>query len=397
MDVEQCDLLIVGGGIHGVGVAQAGAAAGYRTVLLEQDSLAAGTSSRSTKLIHGGLRYLESGHVGLVRESLQERELLLRLAPQLVRRKRIYIPIYKQTSRSPFLIRSGLILYAMLAGGRRGTRFRSVPRREWDQLDGLTTNGLHKVFQFWDAQTDDRQLTAAVMRSAMSLDARLCCPARFLGANVGEQGCLARYEHQGSQQTIQTQVLVNAAGPWANGVLALIEPPMSPLAIDTVQGSHLELPGRVAKGCYYIEVPRDRRAVFVLPWKGHTLLGTTEHTYHGDPSEVVPLPVEIDYLLDVFRHHFPGRPTEVLDKWAGLRVLPRAEGAAFGRSRETQLPLDNRRRPRVVSIFGGKLTGYRATAEKVIGLISASLPKRQRRARTDELTLTAEGVVSTVT
>ena len=177
MGVEQCDLLIVGGGIHGVGVAQAGAAAGYRTVLLEQDSLAAGTSSRSSKLIHGGLRYLESGHIGLVRESLHERELLLRLAPQLVRRKRFYIPIYKQSSRSPFLIRSGLTLYAILAGGRSGTRFRSVPRREWDQLDGLSTKDLRKVYQYWDAQTDDRQLTAAVMRSAMSMDAHLCCPA----------------------------------------------------------------------------------------------------------------------------------------------------------------------------------------------------------------------------
>jgi len=390
VDVEQCDLLIVGGGIHGVGVAQAGAAAGYRTVLLEQDSLAAGTSSRSSKLIHGGLRYLESGHIGLVRESLRERELLLRLAPQLVWRNRFYIPIYKQSSRSPFLIRSGLTLYAMLAGGRRGTRFRSVPRREWDQLDGLSTKDLRKVYQYWDAQTDDRQLTAAVMRSAMSMDARLCCPARFSGANVGEHGCLVRYENEGCQETIETQVLVNAAGPWANGVLALIEPQMPPLAIDTVQGSHLELPGRVEKGCYYMEVPSDRRAVFVLPWKNHTLLGTTEQTYQGDPSQVVPLPAEVDYLLDVFRRHFPNRPTEVLDKWAGLRVLPRATGAAFGRSRETQLPLDNPRRPRVVSIFGGKLTGYRATAEKVIALVSATLPARERRARTDELTLTAE-------
>jgi glycerol-3-phosphate dehydrogenase len=391
VDVEQCDLLIVGGGIHGVGVAQAGAAAGYRTVLLEQDALAAGTSSRSSKLIHGGLRYLESGHIGLVRESLRERELLLRLAPQLVRRKRIYIPIYKQTSRSPLLIRSGLTLYSILAGGRRGTGFRSVPRRDWDQLDGLSTRDLRKVYQYWDAQTDDRLLTAAVMRSAMTMDARLCCPARFLAADVGEHGCLVRYEHDGREKTIETQVLVNAAGPWANGVLALIEPRMSPLAVDMVQGSHLELPGRVEKGCYYMEVPSDRRAVFVLPWKNHTLLGTTEQTYGGDPSRVAPLPAEIDYLLDVFRHHFPARPTAVLDKWAGLRVLPRAEGTAFGRSRETQLPLDNRRQPRVVSIFGGKLTGYRATAEKVIALVSATLPARARRARTDELTLTGEG------
>ena len=390
MDVEPCDLLIVGGGIHGVGVAQAGAAAGYRTVLLEQDALAAGTSSRSSKLIHGGLRYLESGRFGLVRESLHERELLLRLAPQLVQRKRFYIPLYEQTSRGPFVIRSGLTLYSILAGGRRGTRFRSVPRREWDQLDGLSTKDLRKVYQYWDAQTDDRQLTAAVMRSAMSLDARLCCPARFLGANVGADGCEVRYEHEGREETIQTQVLVNAAGPWANGVLALIKPPMSPIAVDLVQGTHLELPGPVEKGCYYMEVPSDRRAVFVLPWQNHTLLGTTEQTYHGDPSQVMPLPREIDYLLDVFRDHFPHRPTQVLDQWAGLRVLPRSQGAAFGRSRETQLPVDDPLRPRVVSIFGGKLTGYRATAEKVIALVSGSLPARKRRARTDELCLTAE-------
>lgn len=384
------DVLIIGGGIHGVGVAQAAAAAGYSTVLLEQTALADGTSSRSSKLIHGGLRYLESYEFGLVRESLRERELLLRLAPTLVKRRKIFIPVYDRTSRGPLMVRSGLTLYAALAGGRQGTRFRKVPNSEWGSLDGLSTDGLRAVYQFWDGQTDDRQLTRAVMRSAESLGAELMCPARFLGASIQNGHCEAHVEQDGTEQTIQAQVIVNAAGPWAERLLPLFQPELPPFPVDNVQGAHIELPGAIEQGCYYMEVEKDRRAVFVMPWKDHTLVGTTEHVYTAEPSKVHPLDEEVDYLIDVYRRHFPDRDTTVVSKWAGLRVLPAAKGAAFKRSRETQLPVDNTRHPRVLSIFGGKLTGYRATAEKVITKLERSLPKRHRQARTGELPLTAE-------
>ncbi len=385
---RRCDVLIIGGGIHGVGVAQAAAAAGYSTLLVEQTALGDGTSSRSSKLIHGGLRYLESLEFGLVRESLKERELLLRLAPTLVRRRKIFIPIYDHTSRGRWTIRAGLTTYAILAGGRQGTRFRTVAKSQWDTLDGLSKVGLQTVYQFWDGQTDDRKLTQAVMQSAESLGAQLICPAKFIGAEIRDDCCLVSVDQNGTTQEIEATAVVNAAGPWAGQLLAQFRPEIPEFPVDNVQGTHVELPGLIGQGCYYLEVEKDRRAVFVMPWKGHTLVGTTEHKYQGDPAQVHPLDHEIDYLTEVYRRHFPTADATVTNSWAGLRVLPAAKGAAFRRSRETQLPVDNERRPRVLSIFGGKLTGYRATAEKVITRLQRdSLPVRKRQARTDQLPL----------
>ena len=383
---REFDVLVIGGGIHGVGVAQAAAAAGFRAGLLEQGQLACGTSSRSSKLIHGGLRYLESFEFGLVRESLLERELLLRLAPTLVHRQDFFIPVYRRTRRRPWTIRMGLTLYSVLAGFGPAVRFRTVPRNEWNGLDGLSTEGLQVVFQFSDAQTDDAMLTQAVMGSAQSLGAELLCPATFVSAERKDVHYEFQYRSGDQLLSGTARVLVNAAGPWANRILATITPRQPAFRVELVQGTHLELPGTIDRGCYYMEMP-DRRAVFVMPWKGRTLVGTTEHVYDGDPALVTPLQVESDYLLDGFRACFPGRNTEILDAWAGLRVLPAADEAAFRRSRETQLPVDCPRQPRLISIFGGKLTGYRATAKKVMEKIMPSLPSTSPIADTAELKL----------
>jgi glycerol-3-phosphate dehydrogenase len=381
------DVLVIGGGIHGVGVAQAAAAGGYRVLLIEKTALAAGTSSRSSKLIHGGLRYLESREFSLVRESLQERELLLRLAPGLVRRQKFYVPVYSHTSRRRWWIASGLGLYTVLAGGRKYTRFHGVARAEWQTLDGLSTEGLQSVLQYWDAQTDDASLTRAVMRSATEHGAEYLCPASFSSANITSDGVYFSYEQNGTTHEAIADTVVNAAGPWASQVLSRFSPEQRPLAVENVQGAHLELPASVDLGCYYLEVPSDKRAVFVMPWKGHTLLGTTENIYKGEPDSVVPLDSEIEYLLDVYRRYFPGQPTDIVNSWAGLRVLPAAIGVAFKRSRETQLPVDFADRPRLLTIFGGKLTGYRATAEKVMKVLGTTLPARTPIASTRDLPL----------
>lgn len=384
---REFDITIIGGGIHGVGIAQAAAAAGYSVLVLEKKGLASGTSCKSSKLIHGGLRYLESFEFSLVRESLHERELLLELAPELVHRKKFFIPIYPQTSRRAWLVGIGLFVYTLLAGFKKYTRFVRIPRQKWGELDGLNTENLQVVYQYWDAQTDDAALTRAVMQSANSLGAELICPARFLSAKVGADSVQVNYEEQGIDITISTKVLVNAAGPWAEKVAASVVPKLKPLAVDNVAGSHIELPGNIAKGCYYLEVESDKRAVFVMPKGDRTLVGTTERIYRDDPDKIDATDAAIEYLLDVYRRHFPARDTKVLDAWAGLRVLPASRGKAFKRSRETQLPVDNERTPRVVSVFGGKLTGYRATAEKVMSILCRTLPKREAIADTRKLKL----------
>ncbi len=389
------DIAIVGGGIHGVGVAQAAAAAGYEVCLLERSELAAGTSSRSSKLIHGGLRYLETGQLGLVHESVRERQLLLKLAPDIVRPLPFHFPIYRSSTRRPWQIRSGLLLYSLFAGISKYALFGTVPRREWETLEGLTTDELQQVFYYWDAQADDAILTGAVMRSAQSLGAELLCPAEVLRADRTENGytltCLLSDHHGHSrEEKLRCRALVNAAGPWANRLLARVHPHPTSLPMDLVQGTHIIVPGSLHGKVFYLESPSDRRTVFTIPWYGDTLIGTTEHLYEGHPDEVQPLREEIDYLLEALRFYFPGRDETVLSSFAGLRVLPRSGRRLFNRPRETTLHCDDDALPRLTTIYGGKLTGYRATAQAVIQRLQPLLGERKRQALTSNLPLHKE-------
>ena len=392
--MSQHDVIVVGAGIHGAGVAQAAAAAGHSVLVLEQQHPAYGTSSRSSKLIHGGLRYLESGQLRLVRESLHERTLMLRNAPELVQLKSFYIPLYRQTRRQPWQIRTGLILYSLLGGLQIGCRFDSLPRRAWAALDGLNTDNLRKVFRYHDAQTDDALLTRAVLRSAQQLGAEFFAPAQVTHAELHAQGVSVTYLENGQQRDAHARVLINASGPWVNQTLALITPKQPARSIELVQGTHLIVPGQIERGIYYVESPRDGRAIFVMPWYGQTLIGTTETRYRGDPAAVKPSPSEINYLLQTLKHYFPVykdlTTAQITRTFAGLRVLPAGGGHAFHRPRETLLDVDRDQQPRLLSIFGGKLTGWRATAEKIMQRIAPSLPTRATRADTRTIRLLPE-------
>lgn len=382
---ERYDVVVVGAGIHGAGVAQAAAAAGYTVLVLEQTAVAAGTSSRSSKLIHGGLRYLETGRLRLVRESLRERELLLRLAPTLVRRTAFHIPVYAHSTRSALTIRAGLSLYALLGGLSRETRFARVPAAEWAGLDGLSTEGLKAVYRYHDAQTDDAELTRAVMRSAVGLGARLECPATFVAATASGREVAIDYSVAGTARQCVAHVLVNAAGPWVNAVLAAFRPAPRPLPIELVQGTHIVVGRRLAHGAYYVEA-RDRRPVFVLPHGMQTLVGTTETRHIGAPEIAVPRSDEIAYLQQTLTQYFPSADARVLAAFAGVRVLLQTNGAYADRARETALHIDPAL-ARVLSIYGGKLTGYRATAQKIMKRLDVLLPRRTLRAETTRLML----------
>jgi glycerol-3-phosphate dehydrogenase len=389
--MKQYDVIIVGGGIHGAGVLQAAAAAGHSALLIERLGIASGTSSRSSKLIHGGLRYLESGQFALVRESLRERAILLRIAAELVELKAFFLPVYRDTRRRPWQLKLGLWMYALLGGFAAGTRFGSVPKSEWSSLDGLETQGLDAVIRYHDAQTDDALLTRAVVQSALSLGAELAMPADFTAAILSDEGVKVTYNQGGSAVECTARVLVNAAGPWAPHVGGIVRPAIPIPKVDLVQGTHIVLPFAVAAGIYYVESPTDGRAVFVMPWHGATLIGTTETPYRGEPGDVHPLPAEEEYLLAVARHYFPAfrhlTREHITQRFAGLRVLPAATQAAFDRSRETIFTTDRDLKPRVLGIYGGKLTGWRAAAAHVLERISTSLPTRPRRAATDQLIL----------
>lgn len=359
-----CDLLIIGAGIQGAAIARAAVQRGYRVRVIEQFSRPAeGTSSRSSKLIHGGLRYLETGQFHLVRQCLLEQRTLLRERPGLVTLTPFYIPVYNTTKRPAWKIAAGLWLYRLL-GGHRFTR---LPEDHWQTLDGLNTQNLSTVFRYFDAQTDDRALTNAILADAITSGAEVEFNTRLEQVECHSNGCRVHCSSPPGGKEITAAVLVNAAGPWVNQVLQRITPRPTPLNIELVQGTHIIVPGALKQGIYYLEAPQDQRAVFVMPWQGQIMIGTTETPYSGDPAKVQPLETERRYLIEVYNSYFSNRLglTDILDAFAGLRVLPAGTGNAFSRPRDTILHSSNNV-PRVLSIYGGKLTSHAHTAEKAM-------------------------------
>jgi len=405
----ETDIAIIGGGIQGAGIAQACAAAGYRCTLIEKSHLAAGTSSQSSKLIHGGLRYLESYQFGLVRHNLLERERLLRLAPDLIKRREFLIPVYPHSQRRPWQLFLGLALYRLLAGENPLRSGYTLPQREWSQLRGINLNGLSHVFRYNDAQTDDRLLTQAVMYSAESLGAHLLCPVmveQVAQTSAGYELLLSGAHNCASSQHLAARVVINATGPWVNQLLQRVvstsehsikdglnaegtesnRPDLDILAVDLVQGSHLLLDNQLGERAFYLEAPCDKRAVFVIPWQGKTLLGTTELLHQGRAEDAAMTDGERNYLLRTLRHYFPDLRPVITGHFCGLRVLPKGKASAFARPREVQLH-SPKGHPRLLSVYGGKLTGYRDNAEKVMQWVAEQLGPREALADTRQLPL----------
>lgn len=365
------DVVIIGAGIQGAGIAQAAASCGYRTLLLERQAQAGmGTSCKSSKLIHGGLRYLESAQFSLVRESLQERNRLLRNAPQLVKLIPFYIPVYKHSSRPAWLIWLGLCIYSLFSL----KPFRIVKRHEWDSLDGLQTDNLQRVFKYYDAQTDDQQLTQSVVESAIKLGADVQFEAEIVASNYLEHHQL-HYRKQGQDFTLSTHYLVNCSGPWTTQTQKKIQPLMPLPQLELIAGSHIIIGRPLKQGAYYLQAS-DQRAIFAIPWKHNTtLIGTTERHYRGEPDQLQPDEAEVDYLLQNYNSHFKPAISraDIVECFVGLRVLQDASDSAFHASRDTII-ISNRQYPGQITVAGGKLTTYRATAEQVMSRIK--LPGR---------------------
>jgi glycerol-3-phosphate dehydrogenase len=350
---------VIGGGINGLGAAWELSRRDYDVTLLEKGRCGAQTSSATTKMIHGGLRYLEHGHIALVRESLRDRAWLLENLPELVKPIEILLPVYAGSPRGSLTLRAGLTLYDLLAGRSNIARHMAMSADELIARVPLAAEGLRGGFSYWDAQVDDHALARAVMTSAISEGANVREETRVISLRLKENEWVVATE-SGAEQRFD--FVVNAAGPWMNALLAENRI-RSRYVLSLVRGSHLVLKNRVAGVGMLLQSLSDRRVFFVLPWKGTTLVGTTEVMHRTSLENVHATGEEIDYLIARFNRYLrdPVTYDDVASTFAGVRPLVgRAlNPSAIGRDYRIE------RRGNLLNIFGGKMTTFRSMAEKV--------------------------------
>jgi glycerol-3-phosphate dehydrogenase len=362
------DLAIVGGGINGTGIARDAAGRGLRVLLVEQNDLASGTSSASSKLIHGGLRYLEQGWLRLVHEALAEREVMLRMAPHLIRPMRFVLPAEPEM-RPPWMLRLGLFVYDHL-GGRRilpPTRTLDLAR---DPLGAPLKRRHERGFEYSDCFADDARLVVLNAVDAAERGAVIRTRTRCIRAERGAAWRLV-LDVRGRRDLASARVLINATGPWiklfASGVLQ--DSGSVPARLD--KGSHIVVRRLFEHDRAYVVQAPDRRVVFMLPFEqDFTLIGTTDQGFSGDPSAVKPSSDEISYLCDVTNQHLRGTisPTDVVWSFAGVRSLhDDGAGKAQDVSRDYVLALDepDGLAP-LLTVYGGKITTYRRLAEHAL-------------------------------
>ena len=349
---------VIGGGINGAAIAWELSRRDYDVTLFEKGRCGAQTSSATTKMIHGGLRYLEHAHVALVRESLRDRAWLLEHLPELVKPIEILLPVYVDSPRSRFMVRAGLTLYDLLAGGTNIARHMAMSAAELAARVPLTPAGLRGGFSYWDAQVDDYALARIVADSAIGE-----------GATVREETRVVSLRRQGKEWIVVTasaqeerfDFVVNAAGPWMNALLAE-NAIRSRYRLTLVRGSHLVLKRRVADAGMLLQSLTDHRVFFVLPWKGTTLVGTTEVMHRASLESVHATDEEIDYLIARFNRYVRDGivRADVSSTFAGVRPLVGRATNPSAISRDYRLE----RRGNLLNVFGGKMTTFRSMAEK---------------------------------
>ncbi|HEX3582274.1 MAG TPA: FAD-dependent oxidoreductase [Thermoanaerobaculia bacterium] len=349
---------VIGGGINGAGVAWELARKSYDVTLFEKGEFGAQTSSATTKLIHGGLRYLEGLHIGLVRESLRERGWLIEHAPELVKPIEILLPIYNDSPRSRLEIRIGLVLYDALAGRRNIARHRVLTAGELAQEAPLERRGLRGGFSYWDAQVDDGRLARTVVESARREGATVRQFTEVVGIDEEKSGWRIRTAAGDVQHF---DLVINAAGPWMNKLLDANDIDAG-YRLSLVRGTHVVLREQVSGVGVLLQSVEDRRVFFVLPWKGTTLVGTTE-VLQSDPDATAPTAEEVDYLISRFNHYFRTKITnaDVATAFAGARPLVGRASNPSAIGREYRVI----RRGNLINVFGGKMTTFMALARRV--------------------------------
>lgn len=370
------DLLVIGGGINGAGIAADAAGRGLNTVLCEMNDLGSATSSSSSKLIHGGLRYLEYGEFRLVREALAEREVLLRNAPHITWPLRFCLPHHPYL-RPAWLIQLGLFLYDRLAARDTLPPFRTVT---FDEASPLKTD-ITRGFEYSDGWVDDARLVVLNAMAAREKGATILTHTRCISAKRASSSWQVSLVDQqdGTTREVYARALVNAAGPWVSSLFPEVMHSPAPKQIRMVKGSHIVVPRLYHSPEAYILQNADRRIVFVIPYEEQfSLIGTTDVEYHGDPSAVKISPEERDYLISVVNQHFRHtlQPSDVVMDYAGIRpLLDDQSDSAQAVTRDYSFEIDAPNGlPPLLSVFGGKITTYRKLAQAAVDKLSLYLP-----------------------
>lgn len=369
------DLIIVGAGINGAGIARDAAMRGLKVLLIDKGDIGGGTSAASTRLIHGGLRYLEHFEFGLVRESLRERETLLRIAPHLVRPLPITIPIYKQSRRGRATIRAGMIAYDLLSARKSLPRHRMQSVAETlRELPGLNRNGLVGSAVYFDAQVEfaERLVLENVLAAVKH------------GASVLTHTRVGKLDTDQTDQ-FRAKIVINAAGPWVD---QLVDQKL----IGGTKGSHIVVApfAGAPKSAVYVEAASDRRPFFIIPWNGNYLIGTTDVRFEADADEVCSELWEIEYLLAETNRVFPDAAltrASVLYTYSGVRPLPfttnhNADGITRRHFLREHPQFEN-----LISVVGGKLTTYRSLAEECVNLVFRKLGRKSPACKTARVPL----------
>jgi len=395
------DIAVIGGGAVGIGVALDAVSRGYSCVLFEQHDFAKGTSSRSTKLIHGGVRYLAQGNVSLVREALRERGLLLQNAPDLVRPLRFIVPCYSVSERWYYW--AGMKCYDALAGRLGIKNSAQIKTKELtDSVPGLREDGLNGGVAYYDAQFDDARLVIAVAKKVRDMGGvplNYFRVEEFLKSKQQISGVRVRDQETNQTYEVHAKAVVNAAGVFSDNVRQL-ETPSAPKMIAPSQGIHLVVDKKFLGGDDAIMIPKtkDGRVLFGIPWLGRAVLGTTDTPLPDASLEPKPLDEEVDYLLKHFGEYFDPAPRreDVLSCFAGLRPLVKPKEEAGSTSKISREHRVVRSRGGLISILGGKWTTFRKMAEDVVdsAIEVADLPKREPK--TADLKLeTSSGSIAT--
>ncbi len=377
------DVLIVGGGINGAAIAHMAARNGLKTALLEKGDFASGTSSKSTKLIHGGLRYLEVFDLDLVRESLRERAFLLRDAPHLVKPLSFIVPVYRGDRKPLWMMRFGVWLYDRLAGKYTIGKHCFIPRDELLGLTpGLKEEGLLGGVSYYDAQMDDARL---VLENVLSAQARGAHAANYVEVKSflkkdGKAAGVLAFDRIGEREfEVRAREVVCAVGPWTNMLMRKEEGNVPPL-VRTTKGIHVVCQGQLSDHALIILTSQDQRVFFVIPWMGNSLVGTTDTDYTADPDAVAADQEDIDYLFRELRRVFlegTFKKDKIITTFAGLRPLVHKQGEPAKISRNHVI---KKAYSGIIYVMGGKYTTYRKIAEDCLKEIIRSRPLVDTRA-----------------